>query len=63
MILTFVGVKMVMVDIYKIPVALSLGVIAGILTVAIIASLWHNRRAAQRSELPEVVQDSVTPAN
>jgi tellurite resistance protein TerC len=44
-VLVFVGIKMVIVDLYKIPVALSLGVIAGILAVAVIASLWHTRRA------------------
>ena len=61
-ILTFVGVKMVMVDIYKIPVALSLGIIASILAVAVVASLWHNRRVAQKSLLQKSTQNSVTPA-
>ena len=35
-VLTFVGIKMVLVDVYKIPVAVSLGVIASILTVAVL---------------------------
>jgi len=39
-VLTFVGVKMVIVDLYKIPVGLSLGIIAGILTISVVASLW-----------------------
>jgi tellurite resistance protein TerC len=43
-VLTFVGIKMVLVDVYKIPVALSLGVIATILTVAVVASLQRSRR-------------------
>lgn len=43
-ILTFVGVKMLLVDIYKIPVALSLGVIAAILTISVIASLVRVKR-------------------
>ena len=43
-VLVFVGIKMVMVDIYKIPVALSLGVIASILTIAVLASLWRAQR-------------------
>jgi tellurite resistance protein TerC len=60
-VLTFVGIKMVMVDIYKIPVGLSLAIIAAILTAAIIASLWHNRRVAQATQLPEESQDTVTP--
>jgi tellurite resistance protein TerC len=42
-VLTFVGVKMVIVDLYKIPVGISLGIIAGILTVSIIASLWKKK--------------------
>ncbi|EFO79257.1 integral membrane protein TerC [Oscillochloris trichoides DG-6] len=43
-VLTFVGVKMVMVDIYKIPTAVSLGVIVSILTIAVVASLLRARR-------------------
>jgi len=39
-VLTFVGIKMVIVDLYKIPVGLSLGIIAGILTISVVASLW-----------------------
>ena len=58
-VLVFVGVKMVMVDIYKIPVALSLGIIASVLGVAVLASLWHNQRQAQ---LQEAAVDPVTPA-
>jgi tellurite resistance protein TerC len=48
-VLVFVGIKMVMADIYKIPIGLSLAVIASILTVSIIASL----RRARRLELEE----------
>ncbi len=43
-ILVFVGVKMTLVEIYKIPSGLSLGVIATILTVAVVASLLKSRR-------------------
>jgi tellurite resistance protein TerC len=43
-VLTFVGVKMVLVDIYKIPIVVSLSVIAGILAVAIIASMIRAKR-------------------
>jgi len=42
-VLTFVGLKMVMVDFYKIPVGVSLGVIAAILAISVIASLWKAR--------------------
>ena len=38
-VLCFVGIKMTIVDLYKIPIEISLGVIAGILTVAMAASL------------------------
>jgi len=43
-VLTFVGVKMVIIDIYKIPITVSLGTIAGILTLAVVASLLRERR-------------------
>lgn len=42
-VLAFVGAKMVLVDVYKIPVAVSLAVIAIILTVAVVASLIRAR--------------------
>lgn len=43
-VLVFVGIKMVLVDLYKIPVGLSLGVIASILAISVIASLWRAQR-------------------
>jgi len=49
-VLTFVGVKMVIVDFYKIPVGLSLAVVAGILTISILASLWKARNTLPGSE-------------
>lgn len=49
-VLTFVGVKMVIVDIYKIPVAVSLLVVAGILTVAVVASLLRTRQGEKALE-------------
>jgi tellurite resistance protein TerC len=49
-VLAFVGTKMVIVDIYKIPVGLSLGVIAGILTIAVVASLLRSRRLLKFEE-------------
>ncbi len=45
-VLTFIGVKMVIVDLYHIPVGVSLGVVASILTISIIASLWKARTSA-----------------
>jgi tellurite resistance protein TerC len=38
-VLGFVGVKMLLADIYKIPIGLSLAVVAGILAISIVASL------------------------
>ena len=49
-VLTFVGTKMVIVDIYKIPVGLSLGVIASILAIAVVASLLRSRRLLKLEE-------------
>ncbi len=44
-VLSFVGVKMTFSDLFKIPTPISLGVIAGVLTIAIVASLIKDRRA------------------
>ncbi len=41
--LVFAGVKIIISDIYKMPVLLSLGVIVGILAVSIGYSLWKTR--------------------
>ena len=53
-VLAFVGTKMVIVDLYKIPVGLSLGVIVSILAVAVIASLWRARRLLKLEKEPEL---------
>lgn len=52
-VLTFVGVKMVIVDWYKIPTGVSLGVVATILIVAVAASLIRDRRLQR--DRPSVV--------
>jgi tellurite resistance protein TerC len=49
-VLVFVGIKMIMADIYKIPIGLSLVVIAGILTISIVASLRRARRLLELEE-------------
>jgi tellurite resistance protein TerC len=51
-ILVFVGVKMLIVDIYHIPILVSLGVIASILTLSIIASLLLPEAAETDIESP-----------
>ncbi|HMB23666.1 MAG: TerC family protein [Chloroflexota bacterium] len=53
-VLAFVGTKMVIMDIYKIPVGLSLAVIASILTIAIVASLLRARRLLKLEKGPEL---------
>jgi tellurite resistance protein TerC len=49
-ILVFVGIKMAIIDLYKIPVGLSLGVIAGILAISVIASLIRASRFPKPGE-------------
>src|SRR6476660_9826567 len=57
-VLTFVGVKMLLPDLseritgvsYKIPTLLSLGIVAGILAIAVAASLLRARRLGDRPE-------------
>ncbi len=53
-ILSFVGVKMVLADIYHIPTILSLGVIALVLAAAIVASVVRARRLKTSEPKPEV---------
>jgi len=52
-VLTFVGIKMVIVDFYKIPIGVSLGVVAGILAVSILASLWRARMITKGLNMAE----------
>lgn len=47
LILIFIGVKMLIVEWYKIPVLFSLSVVATILVVSVIASLWYSARNAK----------------
>ncbi len=48
-ILVFIGAKMLIVEWYKIPVVVSLGVVALILVVSVVASLWHSGRQQRQS--------------
>ena len=50
-VLTYVGVKMVIVDFYKIPTPVSLGVVAGVLLIAIVASLIRSRRQPKAEDV------------
>jgi tellurite resistance protein TerC len=56
LVLLFVGVKMVIVEWYKVPIGVSLGVIAGILTIAVLASvIWP------KAPVIEPPEDEVLP--
>lgn len=50
-ILIFVGIKMVMVDFYKIPVMISLFTILGILVISVVASLLFQKKEVALSKL------------
>jgi tellurite resistance protein TerC len=52
-VLTFVGVKMVIAEFYKIPTGVSLGVIASILLLAVAASLVRTQRLTRQSTLTD----------
>ncbi len=52
-ILVFIGVKMLIVDFYHIPVAISLGVVGGILTVTLLINAWVNKQHDKQRKLPE----------
>lgn len=49
-VLMFIGVKMLLIDLIKIPVALSLGVVAAIIATSIILSLRKSRRERSAAE-------------
>lgn len=44
MVLIFIGAKMLLVDIYKIPVAISLGVVTAVIATSMVMSLWIKPR-------------------
>jgi tellurite resistance protein TerC len=45
LVLVFIGVKMLLLDVYKIPIGIALGVTAGIIALSMFASLWSTRKA------------------
>jgi tellurite resistance protein TerC len=44
LVLVFIGVKMLLLDVYKIPIGIALGVTAGIIALSMFASLWSTRK-------------------
>jgi tellurite resistance protein TerC len=62
LVLIWVGIKLVLqVDVYKMPTWLSLGVVAAIITVSIVASLYATRRGAQPAEIGRVAPGDGRP--
>jgi Membrane protein TerC, possibly involved in tellurium resistance len=43
-ILVFIGIKMLIVDFYHIPIAISLGVVGGILVLTLVINAWVNHQ-------------------
>lgn len=43
-ILVFIGIKMLIIDFFHIPIGVSLGVVASILTLTLLINAWVNRR-------------------
>lgn len=54
-ILVFVGIKMMIMDFYKLPIGISLGVVAGILAMAVIASLLRPQRKPGPTPVPAML--------
>lgn len=52
-VLVFVGLKMVLTEVYKVPTALSLSVVCGILAISIAASLAHRPRRSRPDDSDE----------
>ncbi len=52
-VLCFVGVKMMLTDFYKIPIGISLGIVAAILSLSILASLLKARKEAEEALVPK----------
>ncbi len=48
-ILVFIGVKMMLIDLFHIPIGISLGVVAGILALILLINVWVNHRADRHS--------------
>ncbi|CCK05046.1 Integral membrane protein TerC [Cronobacter sakazakii 701] len=44
----FIGIKMLIVDFYHIPIAISLGVVGGILVTTLLINAWVNHRNDKR---------------
>ena len=50
-ILVFIGIKMLIVDFYHIPIGISLGVVGGILTLTLLINAWVNKQNDRKKQL------------
>ena len=51
-ILIFIGIKMVLIDVYKIPIGFALAVVGIVLVTSVLASLWVTRPGQKKPALP-----------
>jgi tellurite resistance protein TerC len=58
-ILVFVGVKMLLADIYKIPIVFALGVVAGVLIISVVASILRPKKNGMVSTYRDSTEDSM----
>ena len=61
LVLAFVGIKMVMIEIYKIPIGMSLAVIGGILALSIVASIVRQYRIERGYSWAGLAQHRMVP--
>jgi TerC family integral membrane protein len=59
-VLCFVGAKMMLVDIYKIPIGASLAVIAGVLLLSVLASWWIQPKKSPAARLQKSAKPKLT---
>ncbi|EOB13164.1 Inner membrane protein alx [Nosema bombycis CQ1] len=50
-ILVFIGIKMLIVDFYHIPIGISLGVVVGILVLTLLINAWVNKQNDRKKQL------------
>ena len=50
-ILVFIGIKMLIVDFYHIPIGISLGVVGGILVLTLLINAWVNKQNDRKKQL------------
>jgi tellurite resistance protein TerC len=61
LILVFVGIKMLLVDIYKIPIGIALGTVAAILGISVLASILYPPQTEATPSPPEPPGSAAQP--